>query len=204
MLLACLFIGAVTIRTPETKAESLSNDKVLKALGFIIEYEPASLLDLVTDLEEDVSTDEALSTLLDEEPTELIVSVSGTSLDLREPINPELIDLLARIIEAEAKGESYEGKVAVGQVVLNRVNHRQFPDSVKEVIYQPCQFEPVMNGAIYNEATQTSLQAAKEALRGKGPVGDALYFYNPAIAAGQEWFDTLEYVTTIGNHVFRR
>lgn len=206
VLLVFIFIGAVTIQITETKAEVISSDKVFEALGFITDYEPASFLDLLNEYGKTLETDETkqeISTVLDE-PTDLTVAVSGKSLDLREPINPSLIDLLARIIEAEAKGESYEGKVAVGQVVLNRVNHHHFPDSVKEVIYQPRQFEPVMNGTIYNEATEISLKAAEEALKGKGPVEGALYFYNPAIAASQEWFETLDYVATIGNHVFRR
>lgn len=199
LIIISFIIGGIIFKTDAVKAESLSLTDVFQSLGILSSYEPISLLDLnYLDLREENS----IETVLDEPVEEVAVSTSKRTEE--DSVDPEIIDLLSRIIEAEAKGESYEGKLAVGQVVLNRVKHHQFPDTIYDVIYQPRQFEPVMNGTFYNEATEESIQAAHEVLRQDEPIIDALYFYNPTIAANQEWFDTLEFVDEIGNHVFRR
>lgn len=91
--------------------------------------------------------------------------------------SPDDVDLLARLITAEADGESYLAKVAVGAVVLNRVKSPDFPNTIKGVVFEQDQFEPVMNGFIYNPASAESLQAAKEALNGADPTNGALYFF---------------------------
>lgn len=110
--------------------------------------------------------------------------------------------LLAQIINAEAKGEPYEGKVAVGNVVLNRVEHPQFPDTIKDVIFQKGQFQPVTNGSIYNKPDDEAIQAAKDAMSGKQIVGEqAIYFYNPAISTS-DWIFTRKTIKDIGNHRF--
>ena len=113
---------------------------------------------------------------------------------------------LARIIHAEAEAEPYEGKVAVGNVVLNRVNSSAFPDTIKGVIFEYYQgipqFSPVADGTIYNTPSATSIQAAKAALAGQRPVGTATYFFNPDKAAGRWIVDNKTYVKRIGNHVF--
>lgn len=95
--------------------------------------------------------------------------------------SPQEVDLLARLITAEADGEPYEGKVAVGAVVLNRVASRNFPDSIPGVIYEyedgTYQFEPVMNGWIERPASAESIKAAWDALNGWDPTNGALYFF---------------------------
>ena len=91
---------------------------------------------------------------------------------------------LSRIISAESKGESMEGKIAVGNVVLNRVAHPDFPDTVKAVIFEEGQFTPVKNGAVYDTPTVESVEAAKRCLDGEVVTVSALYFCNPAIATG--------------------
>lgn len=198
IIITLLIIGGYLFKPETTKAESLELTNILESLGIVSEFEPVGVLDSVY-LE--VSNEE-VSTVL-EEPIDQ-VTVSSSERSDAQSVDPETLDMLARIIEAEAKGETYEGKLAVGQVVLNRVEHEQFPDTIHDVIYQPRQFEPVMNGAFYNEATEESVQAALEILMRDEPIIEALYFYNPAIAASQEWFDTLEFVEEIGNHVFRK
>ncbi|GAA0355143.1 hypothetical protein GCM10008932_05180 [Alkalibacterium iburiense] len=200
LLIISFILGGIIFRTDSIKAESLSLTDVFQSLGILSNYEPKGMLDLV--YLELIEEENSVETVLDEPVEEVAVSTSKRSED--ESVDAEKLDLLARIIEAEAKGESYEGKLAVGQVVLNRVKHNQFPDTIYDVIYQPRQFEPVMNGTFYNEATEESIQAAYEVLRQDEPIIDALYFYNPTIAANQDWFDTLEFVDEIGNHVFRR
>jgi len=113
---------------------------------------------------------------------------------------------LSRIIHAEAQGESYEGKVAVGNVVLNRVKSSLFPNSVKGVVFDKqqgyTQFSPVLDGSIYNTPGSESVQAAKDALGGSRPVGDALYFLNPSKSTNFWIIKNRQYSTTIGDHDF--
>ena len=123
-------------------------------------------------------------------------------------ISAEDKDLLSRLVEAEAKGEPYQGKVAVAMVVLNRVASPEFPNSVHDVIYQQLenggyQFTPVANGAINQPASDESKRAVDEALASQDPVNDALYFYNPEIATN-DWVKTQQVTAVIGNHVFAK
>jgi len=115
---------------------------------------------------------------------------------------------LARIIHAEAAGEPYIGKVAVGSVIMNRVNSPGFPNTIYGVIFQYYngipQFSPVQDGTIYNTPSDESYRAAHEAYSGSKPVGDALYFFNPAKASGSWIVKNRIYVATIGNHAFYR
>lgn len=105
--------------------------------------------------------------------------------------------LLAAIIHCEARGESFTGQVAVGAVVLNRVNSEDFPDTIEEVIYQKGQFSPVASGSlddvlISKNVNQSCIEAAYAALNGDNPIGDCLYFRTVNGKSGQ----------IIGNHVF--
>lgn len=109
--------------------------------------------------------------------------------------------LLAMAINGEARGESYEGQVAVGAVILNRVKHSSFPNTIAGVIYQEGAFTAVTDGQI-NAAIQTScMNAAQDALNGWDPTGGAIYYYNPKTATSS-WIRTRPIVKTIGNHVF--
>ena len=111
------------------------------------------------------------------------------------------VDMLARLIHAEAQAEPYTGKVAVGAVVLNRTRAPGFPNSVAGVIYQPQAFESVSNGWFYRAAANTSYQAARAAVSGWDPTGGAIYFFNPAKTRNRFiWSRTI--VLRIGNHVF--
>ncbi|MBQ2756598.1 MAG: spore cortex-lytic enzyme [Oscillospiraceae bacterium] len=111
--------------------------------------------------------------------------------------------LLARIISAEARGESYVGQVAVGAVVLNRVEHPSFPNSVSGVVYQPGAFTAINDGQINQPIANSAYQAARDALNGWDPSGGALYYYNPA-KTNNAWIRTRPVITTIGNHVFAK
>lgn len=112
------------------------------------------------------------------------------------------VDLLARLVRAEAESEPYSGKVAVAEVVLNRVKSSKFPNSITDVIYQAGQFSPVSNGSINRQADSESIQAAKQALGSDSNIGDALFFYNPATATNH-WLDSKATKSVIGNHVFK-
>ncbi|MEW6424329.1 MAG: cell wall hydrolase [Bacillota bacterium] len=113
--------------------------------------------------------------------------------------------LLARIIYAEARGESFTGQVAVGAVILNRVASPHFPKTIREVIMQSgpyvCQFTPVADGSINLEPDEVAINAALQALMGKDPTNGALFFYNPRTAT-DKWIRQLPVIAQIGNHVF--
>ncbi len=113
------------------------------------------------------------------------------------------LNLLAHLISAEARGEPYVGQVAVGAVVLNRVRHPSFPNSIAGVIYQPGAFESVANGQINLPPTVSAINAARDALNGWDPTGGALYFFNPAKTTNK-WIWSRPIVAVIGNHVFAR
>lgn len=116
-------------------------------------------------------------------------------------ISQEELELLARVIYAEARGEGIEGQVAVGAVVLNRLNDPEFPKTIKEVIFQRGAFSAVDDQQIHLLPNEVAFQAAQIALEGKDPTGGALYYYNPRTAKDQ-WIKTRPVVKRIGNHTF--
>lgn len=123
----------------------------------------------------------------------------------RGDISREELLLLARLIHAEARGESLEGQVAVGAVILNRLASPHFPKTIPEIIFQKTnkvyQFTPVADGSINLEPDEKAIQAALLALAGNDPTGGALFFYNPDISK-DTWIRTLPVLKRIGNHVF--
>jgi N-acetylmuramoyl-L-alanine amidase len=113
-------------------------------------------------------------------------------------------DLLARLVRAEAESEPYSGKVAVAYVVLNRVDSEDFPNTIREVIYQKGQFTPVSNGAINTPADSESKRAVEEALTSNRALGKgSLFFYNPSTATSR-WLDSKETTLVIANHTFKK
>ncbi|MEH7354545.1 cell wall hydrolase [Neobacillus drentensis] len=116
-------------------------------------------------------------------------------------------DLMARLVHAEAVGEPYAGKVAVATVILNRVASPDFPNSVREVIYQISNghyaFTPVQNGQINQPADAASKQAVNEALAFRGQGKGSLFFYNPKTSSSN-WILSREVTVTIGNHRFAK
>lgn len=112
---------------------------------------------------------------------------------------------LARIISAESGGEPLEGQIAVGNVVLNRVDCEDFPDTIPEVIFDRAdavQFEPVENGTVYRAPSPLSVEAARRVLDGENTIGKAMFFYAPALSEGVWINDNREYQQTIGCHRF--
>lgn len=109
--------------------------------------------------------------------------------------------LLARLISAEARGEPYEGQVAVGAVVLNRVRHSSFPNSVSGVIYQPGAFSCLDDGQFDEPVAESAYRAAQDALNGWDPSGGAIYYFNPNTATSA-WIWSRPAIVTIGRHMF--
>jgi N-acetylmuramoyl-L-alanine amidase len=112
-------------------------------------------------------------------------------------------NLLARLINAEAKGEPYTGQVAVGAVVLNRLKNPNFPNTIAGIIYQPGAFTPVSNGQINASPNESAQKAAQDALNGWDPSGGAIYFFNPATSTSR-WIWSRPIVKVIGKHYFAK
>ena len=128
------------------------------------------------------------------------VTASALGIYMSEQESNDLY-LLAKCIHAEARGEPYVGKVAVGAVILNRVADPNFPNTIYGVIYQPWAFTAVHDGQINLEPEAASYQAATDALNGWDPTYGCIYYYNPATASSS-WIFSRQTVTTIGKHVF--
>lgn len=121
--------------------------------------------------------------------------------------DPSALYWLSRIISAEAKGEPFRGQIAVGNVVLNRVASRDYPNTIYEVIFDKkygVQFTPAANGTIYEAPTVSAIRAAKACLEGYTLSGSILYFFNPSVATSQWIANNCTYVFRIGGHVFYR
>lgn len=111
--------------------------------------------------------------------------------------------LLAAAIYGEARGEPYTGQVAVGAVILNRVRHTSFPNTIAGVIYQPGAFDAVRDGQINLTPNETAYKAASDALNGWDPTGGCIYYWNPATATSK-WIWSRPIITQIGKHVFAK
>lgn len=131
-----------------------------------------------------------------------ISSSSSSSSSGAGSLSSSDLNLLARVIAAEARGESYTGQVAVGAVILNRVAHSSFPDTVSGVVYQRGAFTCMTDGQFSSTTVPSSCtKAAKAAAGGWDPSGGALYYYNPAKTTNR-WIRSRPVITTIGSHVF--
>ncbi len=111
--------------------------------------------------------------------------------------------LMARCIYGEARGEPYTGKVAIGAVILNRVDSKDFPNTIAGVIYQPKAFSVVSDGQINLTPDQECINAAKDAMNGVDPTGGCVFYFNPA-KTSNAFMHSLETVVTIGSHRFVR
>ena len=111
------------------------------------------------------------------------------------------VDLLARLISAEARGEPYSGQVAVGAVVLNRIRHPSFPNTLSGVIYQSGAFTCITDGQFNEPVAESAYRAARDALNGVDPSGGAIYYFNPSTATSA-WIWSRPLITVIGKHRF--
>ena len=116
-------------------------------------------------------------------------------------LNEADFNLLARIISAEARGEPYMGQVAVGAVILNRVEHPSFPNTIAGVIYQPGAVSCLYDGQVNAAGSDSAYKAAREAVNGSDPSGGAIYYYNP-VKSTNKWIFSRPVITVIGAHRF--
>ncbi|MFZ2538074.1 MAG: spore cortex-lytic enzyme [Oscillospiraceae bacterium] len=125
----------------------------------------------------------------------------GVSVGSTPAANQTNVNLLARIISAESRGEPYSGQVAVGACVLNRVEHPSFPDTLSGVIYQDGAFTAVVDGQFNEPISDSAYKAAKDALNGQDPSGGAVYYFNPD-KTSNKWMRTRPVIKRIGKHLF--
>ncbi len=111
------------------------------------------------------------------------------------------VALLAKVISAEARGEPYDGQVAVGAVILNRIAHPSFPNTLAGVVYEPGAFTCMVDGQIDQPIDSSAYQAARDALNGADPSGGAIYYFNP-VTATSAWIWSRPLLTVIGKHRF--
>lgn len=130
------------------------------------------------------------------------ISLSGTtSSSSSSSASSTDLNLLARVVYGEARGEPYTGQVAVAAVVLNRVRSSSFPNSVARVVYQSGAFDCVSDGQINLTPNQSAYNAAKDALNGWDPTYGCLFYYNPRTATSK-WMLSRTVKLSIGNHAF--
>ena len=125
------------------------------------------------------------------------------NVSLAKTTNTSDVQLMARAINGEARGEPYEGQVAVGAVILNRVKDSRFPNSIAGVIYQPGAFTAVSDGQINVTISEgsTVYKAAQDAINGWDPTSGCVYYFNPSTATNK-WIWSRPLVKTIGKHRF--
>lgn len=111
------------------------------------------------------------------------------------------VALLAKIISAESRGEPYTGQVAVGAVILNRIEHPSFPNTLAGVVYQPGAFSCLADGGVNAPVADSAYRAARDAISGSDPSGGAIYYYNPAKSTNK-WILSRPIITVIGDHRF--
>lgn len=133
----------------------------------------------------------------------LVLFTFGMSRQSTAQYEQNEIQLLARCVNGEARGEPYEGQVAVAAVILNRVESPSFPNSIAGVIYQPGAFTAVNDGQINVPIAEDSsvYRACQEAMNGTDPTGGAIYYYNPEKTTNQ-WIYSRQVITVIGKHRF--
>ena len=132
---------------------------------------------------------------------ETLAALGISSAGLIEQNTSGDVALLARLISAEARGESYEGQVAVGAVVMNRIAHPSFPNTLSGVIYQRGAFSCLDDGQFDEPVAQSAYAAARDAMNGYDPTGGAIYYFNPATATSQ-WIWSRPLIVQIGKHRF--
>ncbi len=118
-------------------------------------------------------------------------------------LNKDEIDILARVIYSEARGESYKAQVAVGAVVMNRIQSPLFPNHIRDVVFQPGAFTAVADGQYWLTPNRTAYLAAFDAVRGWDPTYGSLYYFNPKTATSK-WIWTRPQTIQIGNHIFTK
>ncbi len=184
LIFATVGMSVVPLTKPAGQANVADNQENFQVAKTITEKEPIQ--------KEDTKEDTTVKNTRPREP-----QVSRGNLNRNE------VTLLAMVIEGEAADEPYEGKVAVGAVILNRLEDKQFPKTLSGVVQESLAFESVMNNQYKRPLTQESVKAAQAAIQGADPTNGALYFWNP-VTAKSKWVWSRPVTDQIGRHVFAK
>lgn len=177
------------ILSPKTEAAGLEKNDIITGLGIaFVLYMLFETTDNDNLVESEVDTS----------------NLNNNNSDFDIEIDSINVELLAKVIYAEARGESFEGQVAVGAVIVNRMESPKFPNTIEEVLYQSNQFKSVSNGQINLSPNQSAYRAAQRAINGEDPSQGALFFFNPDKSKNPEAFDQYEITVRIGNHIFAK
>ncbi|WP_067836585.1 spore cortex-lytic enzyme [Amphibacillus sediminis] len=128
-------------------------------------------------------------------------AIEPTSTNVPNGFSQNDIQLMAQAVYGEARGEPYEGQVAVAAVILNRIQSTTFPNTASSVIFEPLAFTAVADGQIYLEPDETARRAVLDAINGWDPTGEALYYFNPDTATS-DWIWSRPQIKRIGKHIF--
>lgn len=147
----------------------------------------------------------SLPSKVENETIEAFAAKPSKNSSIKAQLTEEEIDLVAKIVYAESKGEPFIGKIGVASVILNRLSHPHFPKSIREIIFQKNAFSCIDDGYQHIEPDEETYEAIDEAMRGYDPTDSAVFFYNPKTATCQ-WIKKVSKIQTIqiGNHVFFR
>lgn len=140
---------------------------------------------------------------VNQEPEVRVISEEEESNRVKKRYIPDEkeMELLARAVYSEARGESFEGQVAVASVILNRLESEDFPNTISGVIFQPRAFTAVQDGQFWLEPGEEAFKAVEKALEGDDPSGGAFYYYNP-VKATSSWIYSRTVIKRIGGHLF--
>lgn len=177
------------ILTPKTEAAGLEKNDIITGLGIaFVLYMLFETTDNDNLVESEVDTSD----------------LNDNNRDYDIEIDSINVELLAKVIHAEARGEIFEGQVAVGAVIVNRMESPKFPNTIEGVLYQSNQFKSVSNGQFNLSPNESAYRAARRAINGEDPSKGALFFFNPDKSKNPEAFDRYEVTVRIGNHVFAK
>lgn len=192
IIIIALLINSVIftnpIITPQTEAAGISNSDVLTGVGLAV-----ILYLLFESIDNDNLSSEEIDNIEPERPDSYEINIDSFN-----------VELLAKAIYAEARGEVFEGQIAVGAVIVNRMKSPNFPNTIRKVLYQPNQFKCIENGYIDQTPNQTAYRAARRAINGEDPSKGALFFFNPDKSEDPAAFDNYQITVRIGNHIFAK
>lgn len=205
----CLGIGpSLSLSYYQAEAGSINNNDIIKGAGVAISLLVLSQIFLNARNESDSVKDDRINsdtiTEIEQDNRDNDQLNLNSRSDLKSEIKDEEVEMLARIISGEARGEPILGQIAVGAVVINRVKSNSFPDSIEGVIFQEGQFIAIEDGYYDLTPTQSSYQAALRAIEGEDPSQGAYYFFNPTTAKTLWWLNSRTKTVEIGNHVFAK
>lgn len=209
LLIVFIFFGIgigpnINVSYYRAKAGSINNNDIIKGAGVAISLLVLSQIFLNSRKDTDSVDEESIGSDKITETEQDYGDNDNSNLNFRSEIEDEEVEMLARIISGEARGEPLLGQIAVGAVVLNRVSSNSFPDSIERVIFQEGQFIAIDDGYYDLTPTQASYQAALRAIEGEDPSKGALYFFNPTKAKTLWWLNSRTKTAEIGNHVFAK